>query len=243
MKVSRTIVVAGAVLFCVAGSAAAQQFGPHSSVGFAVKVSTLGIGVDTAFPVSEKTNLRVGFNAFTLNRSFDDDGLTLDAALRLRSFSAYFDWFAFGGGFHISPGVMLYNGNQVNAIATVPPGSSFDLGDEELYSSAANPVNGTARIAFEKVAPSLVIGWGNIIPRANRRWSIPFEIGVVYSRAPTTDLNLGGTVCNRNGANCRSLATDPGLQADIAEQEATMDSDLSVLKFLPVISLGFSYKF
>ena len=60
-----------------------------------------------------RANVRVGFNTFTFNRDFDDDGITLAAKLKLRSVSAYFDWFAFGGGFHISPGVMLYNGNEV----------------------------------------------------------------------------------------------------------------------------------
>ena len=48
---------------------------------------------------------------------FEDDGITLDATLTLRSASAHLDWFPFGGGFHLSPGVMLYNGNQMNAVA------------------------------------------------------------------------------------------------------------------------------
>jgi hypothetical protein len=237
------ITTAALIIFCAADSASAQEFGPHSKVGVALKVSTLGMGVDAAFPLSERTNIRVGVNAFTFNKNFDDDGIALAAALKLRSFNAYLDWFAFGGGFHISPGVMLYNGNRVNALATVPAGESFDLGDEELFSSAANPVTGTATIGFQKVAPLLLIGWGNILPRANRRWSIPFELGVVYSRAPTTSLELGGMVCDRNGVNCRSLASDPGLQADMAEQELSMDSDLSPLKIIPVLSIGFSYKF
>jgi hypothetical protein len=179
MKVFRAIVFGGAMTLCAVGPAAAQDLGPHSNVGVAVKVSTLGVGLDTAFPVFERANIRVGLNAFTFNHDFDNDGIALAASLRMRSVSTYFDWFAFGGGFHISPGVMLYNGNQVSAVASVPAGHSFDLGDAELFSSAADPVKGTAKIAFNKVAPSLLIGWANIVPRGNRRWSIPFELGVV----------------------------------------------------------------
>ncbi len=244
MKTFRALVIAGSMTLCAVGPVAAQSdLGPHSHVGLAGKVSTLGIGVDAAFPVLDRANVRVGFNAFTLNHDFDNDGITLAASLKLRSVSAYFDWFAFGGGFHISPGVMIYNGNEVAAVATVPPGQKFSLGDENLFSNPANPLNGNARIGFEKVAPSLLIGWGNIVPHGNRRWSIPFELGVVYSRAPTSTLTLAGSACNQNGTNCRNIATDPTLQADVTREQNNINSDLSVLKIIPVLSLGFSYKF
>jgi hypothetical protein len=243
MKVCRALMLAVAMSVCFLGTVSAQEAGPHSNVGVAVKISTLGLGVDAAFPVAERANVRVGFNASTLTHDFDNDGITLAASLKLRSFSTYLDWFAFGGSFHVSPGLMLYNGNKVSAIATVPAGRNFDLGDEKLFSSASNPVNGTANIAFAKIAPSILIGWGNVIPHGDRRWSIPFELGMVYSRAPTTILAFGGTACDQNGANCRSISTDPTLQADVAREQIKMNSDLSPLKILPVLSIGFSYKF
>jgi hypothetical protein len=244
MKMFRALLLAGSATLCAVGPAAAQSdLGPHSRVGVAVNVSTLGLGVDTAFPVLERANVRVGFNAFELNHDFDNDGLALAANLRLRSFGLHFDWFAFGGGFHISPGLMLYNANSVRAVATVPPGRPFSLGDENLISNPANPVTGSASISFEKMAPTIRIGWGNIIPRGDRRWSIPFELGIVYSRAPTSILSLGGSACSQNGTNCRNIASDPTLQADVAREQNSMNSDLSLLRAIPVVSLGFSYKF
>jgi len=244
MKLFQAIVVVVSAVVFAAGPAAAQEDrGPHSSVGVAAKVSTLGVGVDAAVPVLERANVRVGFNMFTFNHDFEDDGITLAASLKLRSLSASFDWFAFGGGFHISPGVMLYNGNRVGLQAFVPPGQTFDLGDETLFSSAANPVTGNGQVAFDRIAPSLTLGWGNILPRGSRRWSIPFELGVVYSRAPTATITFGGSACAQNGTNCRDVATDPGLLADVAREQSNMNDDLSVLKILPIVSLGFSYKF
>src|SRR5207248_3704163 len=133
--------------------------------------------------------------------------------------------------------------NKVSAIATVTPGNTFDLGDETLISSAANPVNGTFNVTFAKVAPSILVGWGNVVPHGDRRWAIPFELGMVYSRSPITTLAFGGTACDQNGANCRSISTDPTLQADVATEQVKMNSDLSPLRFIPVLSLGFSYKF
>jgi hypothetical protein len=224
--------------------AAAQAVSsPHSNAGVAIKLSTFGVGVDLAVPVSDTVNIRGGFSAFSISHDFDEDGLNLAASLKLKSVSAILDWFPFAGGFHVSPGVMIYNGNEVDAIATVPGGKRFDLGDEDLISNPASPVNGSLKVGFERVAPSIAIGWGNIVPRGNRRWSIPFELGVVYSRSPRATLTLAGSACNPNGTNCRNIASDPTLQADLAKQQADLNSDISVLKLLPIMSLGFSYKF
>jgi hypothetical protein len=229
----------------IAASPAAAQLNPAtpSSVGVAGKLSTLGGGVDVAVPVADRVNVRGGFNMFTFNRDFDDDGITFAASLKLRSVTASVDWFAFGGGFHISPGVMLYNGNEVGIQSFVPPGDTFELGDATLFSSATNPVTGTGTVLFNKVAPMVTVGWGNIVPRGERRWSIPFEIGVVYSRAPQATIDFAGTACLQNGTNCRNVATDPTLQADVAREEVKINDALAVLKVLPVMSLGFSYKF
>lgn len=244
----KTVLALSLVLLMLgAGSrtAAAQVLSsPNSHAGVAFNVAApLGVGVDIAVPVSEKVNIRGGFNAFSFNRDFDDDGIEYAAQLRLRSVSAHLDWFPFGGGFHLSPGVMVYNGNEVNADAFVPGGSTFDLGDETLRSNPANPVTGTFDLSFKRVAPSVRLGWGNIVPRGTRRWSIPFELGVVFSNSPTALLSLGGSACASNGTNCRNIATEPQLQADLKQEQDQLNEDLEVLKVIPVISLGFSFKF
>ena len=243
MKAFLAIALAAVTSLALVVPAAAQDFGPHTNAGVAIKVGSLGFGVDAAVPVAQKVNIRAGVNALSVNHDFDNDGIILAASLKLRSVSVYLDWFPFGGGFHVSPGVMLYNGNKVGAVVTVPGGESFDLGDEELFSSATDPVNGVAAIDFKRVAPALVIGWGNIVPRGDRRWSIPFELGLVYSRAPTATMVLGGSACTRSGTNCRKIATDANLQARLAQEVAQLNSDLSFLKLTPVVSLGFSFKF
>lgn len=225
------------------GSAVATGQALSSPAGAAVKVSTLGIGVDVAVPVSERLNVRGEFNTFGLTHDFDQDSITLAAKLKLRSVVAFLDWFPLGGGFHVSPGLMLHNGNRVDANAAVPGGQRFSLGNDELISNPANPVTGTATVSFQRVAPTVLVGWGNIVPRGDRRWSVPFELGIVYSRAPTAVLSLNGSACTTNGAICRGIATEPLLQADLAEEQSQMNSDLSMLKAIPVVSFGFSYKF
>jgi hypothetical protein len=208
-----------------------------------VTLGTLGIGFDGAVAATDRSNVRVGFNFFNFNHDFDNDGITLAAHLKLRSVTAQFDFFPTGGSFHVSPGLMIYNGNRVEATAFVPAGQQFTLGGDRLLSNPSNPVNGDAKVSFEKLAPQITIGWGNIATRGNRRWSIPVELGVVFSRAPTGALNLGGSACLPNGTNCRNVATEPLLQADVRQQEADLNDDLEALKIIPVISFGFGYRF
>ena len=137
---------------------------------------------------------------------------------------------------------MLYNGNQMNAVTRVPVGQSFSLGDLDLTSNPANPVTGTADVVFKRVAPSLMTGWGNVVPRT-KRWSIPFELGVVFSQAPTGTLNLAGSACDQRGNNCRNVASDAELQAEVRKQEAELNDNIDILKFIPVFSIGVAFSF
>jgi len=238
MRLSMVCALA-AVLLLHARPGESQTYG-----GAAITLGTLGIGFDGAVAATERSNVRVGFNFFNFNHDFDsDDGITLAAHLKLRSVTAQFDFFPTGGGFHVSPGLMIYNGNRVEATAFVPAGQQFTLGNDRLLSNPSNPVVGDAKVAFAKVAPQITIGWGNIATRGDRRWSIPVELGVVFSRAPTGTLTLGGSACLPNGTNCRNVATEPVLQADVRQQEADLNDDLEVLKIIPVISFGFGYRF
>src|SRR5262245_29651969 len=171
------------VLAIAAGTTAGQEPPTNAHAAVTVKLSTLGVGLDVAVPVLPRVHLRGGFNMFGLSHDFDADGISLNAHVKMRSLAAGVDWFPFGGSFHISPGVLLYNGNEVSAKAPVAGGQSFSLGDEDLFSNPANPIAGTASIAFSGAAPTLMFGRGNLM-RGHRRWSIPFGAGVVFSRAP-----------------------------------------------------------
>ncbi len=213
----------------------------HFAVG--AKASTFGIGFEGAVPVGGRINIRGGGNFFNYNRTFDKDGVTYRGEVKFRSAEAHLDWLPMAGGFHISPGVLIYNGNEADANAFVPGGQTFTLNDTDYVSDPANPMRGTGKIDFLKAAPMVTAGFGNLIPRGGRHWSIPFEFGVVFQGAPRAHLSFTGGACDAGGVNCRPIDTDPTVQSNVLAEQNKINHDISAFKVYPVISIGFAVNF
>jgi hypothetical protein len=231
-------------LLLVAGiSATAVTAQPMIGVG--LSASTLGAGVQGAVSVIKSANIRGGFNAFDYSDSFVKDGINYGATLKLRSAQVTWDqYFPHLGGFHISPGALIYNGNAANASASVQGGQTFSLGSTTYYSSPANPVNGTGVLALNKAAPMILFGFGNLVPRSKKHFGFNVEMGVVFEGSAKVNLSLAGTACLTGPtAGCVNAGTDPGVQANVQSEQTKINHDLVPFKYYPVFSLGFSYKF
>lgn len=220
----------------------AQKFKEGSKVGIGVKVSSLGIGAEAAIPVFGKLNVRGGFNMMSYNHPFHQDGITYNGTLNLRSAEASLDWFPFGE-FHVSPGLLFYNGNKVNATMQIPGGQSFTLNGISYTSDPNNPMSGTGNVVVWRAAPKITVGWGNLIPRSGRRWSFGGEIGVAYQGAPVSSLALQGNACDSSGPNCVNAATDPAVQANVVAETTKINNNISPLRFYPIVSIGFGFNF
>jgi hypothetical protein len=216
---------------------------PFSRLGIAIKASSLGFGAEAATPVTLRSNLRAGFNIFSYDHTFHKDGVGYAGQLRFRSIEGHYDWFPFAGSFHLSPGVLIYNGNQLAANASVPGGNTFTLNHTDYKSDPADPIGGTGKVDFAKAGPMFTVGWGNLLPRNHRHFSLPVELGVIYTAAPRTALNLGGSACDASGVNCLSVTSDPKFQANVQAERDKLNRDVSAFKFFPVISAGFAFNF
>src|SRR6266849_5998660 len=210
-------------------------------IGVGVKVSTLGIAGEVGVAVSHRSNVRFEFNAFSYGHTFDKDGVTYKGTLDLRTAQATFDLF-FLKEFHISPGVLVYNGNNVTANASVPGGKSFTLSNTNYVSAAADPIAGTGKLTVYKAAPMILFGIGNLVPRS-RHFSTSFEIGAAYQGPPRVTLNLSGSACDSTGLFCRSISSDPTIQANLVSEQAKLNKSASPYKFYPVLSFGVGFKF
>ncbi len=210
--------------------------------GAGVKVSALGVGVEVAGRVTRRTNVRAGFNILGYSRTFNKDGIPYDGHLDFKTVEGHFDFFPRAGNFHVGPGVLAYIGDPITGHAAIPGGQSFTLGGTTFYSDATAPTSGTGKIDFNQAAPMVTFGWGNLVPRNPKHFSVPVELGVAFQGSPRSTLNLVGDVCDSPGVNCRSVA-DPIVQSQILAEQTKINNSMSFFKAYPIISVGFGYKF
>lgn len=223
----------------------APSMRPFSKVAVGVSVGTLGIGAEVATPLANRLNLRGGANFLSYSRNIEDNGLNYIANLDLHSGQASLDWFPFGGSFHLSPGVMLYNGTKVGGSVQVPNDASFTINNVRYYSDPSDPLSGSANVTFPKVGPQLMLGFGNMIPRKmGRHFSVPVELGVVYFGTGTTSLNFSGSACTSfGGVNCQQVTSFTAFQSNVTAEQAKIEKDVKYARFYPVVRIGFSYMF
>lgn len=216
--------------------------GEAGLIGVGIRLSTLGAGAEVGVSLSNKLNVRGGFNIFQYSRGFNHDGITYKGQLNLRSGEAHLDWYPIGHTFHLSPGLLVYNGNGATATANVPGGSTFTLGGTTYTSDPTNPITGTGKLDFVKAAPTAMLGFGNLVPQ-NRHFTYNLELGAVFQGSARTKLNLTGNACDAFGLNCVNAATDPTVQSNVVAEQTKINNKLSPFKYYPVISFGFGYRF
>jgi hypothetical protein len=213
--------------------------GPMFAVG--VKAGTLGIGVQVGTALAPRINLRGGANFFSYNDSLTKDGAVYNGTLNLKSVEAKVDLFVIGG-FRVTPGLLLYNDNNLAATVTVGPAQSFTLGGTSYVSSAADPIRGTAALTMNKFAPTIGIGFGNLLPRSARHWSLSTDLGVAFVGTPQFALGFGGSACASNGTNCQPV-NNPSVAASVESERLKIANDVKDFKYYPELSVMFGWKF
>jgi hypothetical protein len=225
----------------------AQSSKPRLGIGY--KVSTLGFAIEAGTGISDKSNLRGGFNfgGFTQRRT--RDGIDYTARLQFRSIEAHYDWFLWRG-LRVSPGLLIYNDNHLDGSAVVPGGRQFTIGGNTYYSDPSDRANGPFRVDFgNKVAPMITAGLGNLLRRSGKRLSSSIEVGVVFEGSPSARLDLQGSVGPSPAGPFFSIASNPQVQADLRAEENKISSGAppfrglhSALKYYPVISIGMGFR-
>lgn len=221
---------------------ASNTMGRGSRFAFAFVTSTLGLGPQAAIRIHDRFNFRVGFSGFNYRRNVSDGDIVYDAALRLRSLNFLVDWFPTSKSLHVSPGLLVYDRNRVSANAIVPIGKVLSAGTEQFVSDPQNPISGTARSTIRAIAPMVLFGFGNLLPHT-RHVGFSFDFGVVFQGTPVTTVTLAGSACDASQTQCKNIVNDRSIQADAEAGRKTMQDDLSILRFYPVISVGAGYRF
>jgi hypothetical protein len=231
----------------VIAPAVKNVYAPFSRVSFGVNVSPLGVGLMAATNLNSHLDIRGDGSFFNYtDNSWSTQGFNVDANISLASARVSADYYPFHKGFRLTPGVMFLNRNGGNFNLAVAPGQSFTLNGQTYFSaSGANAVKGAGTFGLGNGSPAftLTTGWGHIVPHYGRHISFPFELGVAFIKDPTLNFNLTGYGCDATGANCMNVATSPQIQANLAAQVKTYQSDIDGLKTYPIASFGVAYSF
>ena len=213
---------------------------PFSKVAIGIQATSLGVGGSVALPLTRTLNLRGNTNFFNMGYDFGVDGVSYAFELHFRTGQVNLDWFPFHGGFHVSPGILIYKSDLAGR-ASVPAGNGFQLGGVSFSSGATDAIHGGASLVFSRtVMPSLMFGFGNMIPRSGRHWSFPIEFGVAYMGHNQVQLDLEGTACVQSGC----LSTSNSLvQQSLSAEEGDLNESIKRLQAYPIISTGFAYRF
>jgi len=190
------------------------------------KLSTLGFGVEAAFPLAQSVDARIGYNGYRYN--FDETSTSNGAPtnyngdLKLSNAQALADWHPWEGSFRLSAGV-VFNNNKFEMTAQ-PSGGNITVGGQTVGVQPGTSVNAT--VDFNRAAPYLGIGWGRT-PK-NSGLSFTSDIGVMFQGKPK------GHVTSNNSNVTPTM---------INQANTDLNDALDKFRYYPVISFGIGYTF
>jgi len=218
---------ATAILFAAAALPAAADSPDTGGLAVTARISTLGLGLELVAPLSERLNLRVAGAVGGLNYNDTQSDVDYSVEARLRTGAALLDWHPAGGGFRFSAGVM-YNGNELEGEAR--PRTATEIGDIEFSPEEIGTLR--ASVEFPALAGYVGIGFGNAAARGSR-WTVLFDIGVMFHAEPDLTLTADGT-----------QADHPLFRQELEKERQNIEDDYGRLaRFYPVISLGLGFRF
>lgn len=206
--------LAAIVLPLGSGTAAAGSFAVGGKAG------TTGLGIEATWRLTDSVNLRGGYYAFDYGTDLEEEGVEYDGDLKLRNAAVFADWHPFGGAFRLSAGG-VQSGNEFLGSAD----GDLDVGDN-TYAGQLE-----AEVSWSGLAPYLGIGFGNAM--RGGRLSFSFDLGVMFTGSP--DVRLDGSV--------NDPALEDAFAEDLARERDNLEDELSDVKYYPVVSLGFAYRF
>ena len=190
------------------------------------KFGTLGWGIEVVQSLKKNLNARMGLNYYSGNYDATGDDLEYDIDVNLYSWSALLDWYPYEGEFRVSGGI-LYNGNNVDILGE--PTDSIKIGDTQYTPSAIGDL--TYEVGFRGISPYLGIGFGNAIGK-DRTLSFALDLGFVFQGTPDVEISANGWI-----------ASDQSFRRDLRKEEEELEDDISSIKYYPVLSFGFTYRF
>ena len=194
-------------------------------INMALKVSTLGLGLDVSTPINDTFSARLNINGASYSDNQNSSGNTFEGTLDLFTAGVLVDAYPFENNFRLSTG-LYYNGNGFSGSVTPSSTQTVDINGVTYTSADLSKLN--TDVTFNKIAPYFGIGWGN--NAQDKGWGFTFDLGALYHGEGSVNLTAEGSLSSV-------------IASDIAQEEQSLNNDLSSFKVYPVISFGVNRSF
>ena len=224
------LVLAGARTPAVAqGQNGGNEVHRGADAAVAVRLSTLGFGIEASKWLVSHVSARIGANFGSFSKDGKEkDGVAYNIHLKLKAVEALLDLSPSArGNFHFTVG-LLTNPVKVTGTGVPSSGGTFDINDHTYTSAQVGTLSAEAK--FPGASPYFGIGFGTPA-RKGGRVKFLFDLGASIGKAKLL-LNATGA------SNNTQLAAD--LQA---QQQKTQDDLDKYAKVYPVLSFGLAFHF
>lgn len=205
-------------------------------------ISTFGTGASLATNLPYRIDLRAFGNYTNFDWKLTQSGFYIVVNIGMANTGVLADYYPWKS-LRISPGVLLYNTNRVQATLQAQTGATFTLNNVTYISDNANPVSGVGGLSLGGRGFMATTGWGHIVSRNEKHWNFPFEAGVAFINKPTIDFAFTGDVCQAQGYLCEPVSSYPGFTSNLDAQLASWNKRVAPFHTYPLIQGGLSYTF
>jgi hypothetical protein len=207
-------------------------------------VSLLGTGGQLGTNVAPRLDARIFGNYLNLTHNFTQSGFNISLNLNMVNAGAKVDYYPLRRlPLRVSPGFLYFNQNRVRGDFYAQQSATFTINNVDYTSDNANPVRGTGRLTLRGTGFTITAGMGHIVSHTHKRFTYPFEAGVVFINTPVAIVNLAGNICQVNQTNCQPAATFPTFATNLAAQVADWNRRVAPFHVYPYIEGGVAYSF
>jgi len=189
------------------------------------KIGMLGLGIEYAYPLSERLVIRGGVHSSGYSFDQTESGIDYEFDVNWDSISAALDFHPTKGAWRITAG-LLKNDNGLSMQSNLS--DDVSVGGTTYTPAEVGTLRGD--IGFDdNIAPFLGLGWDW---SRTKRFGLTFDFGVVKQGMPTISLSADG-----------GLIGDPAFEADLAAEEAELQEALDDLDLVPFATVGLVFRF
>lgn len=188
-------------------------------------IGTHGVMLGYAQAMSPHVTLRGDFaTAGSRSRRETEEGIDYDTKLTYNRAGLFADLFPFGGGGFRFTGGVTFNNMKIDMDGR-GNGGTINIGGTDYTMTASDRFN--VKVEFPKTTPYVGIGYGH---QLSTGWGFVFDLGASIGKAKVSETHSGPNL---------GLAD----QADIDAELAELREGAGKVKAIPLIAIGFNYRF